>query len=165
MKMQTQHINVSPMATLWKRKDTGYWFIRHGKQKIALRTQDDRIATRKFNAWLREYHAGRVQELTGQKKTRLSAFIADFMKHQQTNAPATAYLYKIALQKAIDAWGDIYTQSITVRHIDSYIADLSRAELIRPFLFTVRGKYIRMLRHVGEIGFMDKNRMKPVQVR
>lgn len=163
--MQTQHINVSPMATLWKRKDTGYWFIRHGKQKIALRTQDDRIATRKFNAWLREYHAGRVQELTGQKKTRLSAFIADFMKHQQTNAPATAYLYKIALQKAIDAWGDIYTQSITVRHIDSYIADLSRAELIRPFLFTVRGKYIRMLRHVGEIGFMDKNRMKPVQVR
>jgi integrase len=127
-----QHINVPSMATLWKRKDTGYWYIRHGRQKIALRTQDERIANRKFNAWMREYHAGRVQELTGQKKTRLSVFIADFMKHQQTNAPATAYLYEVALNKAKDAWGDVYTQSITVRHIDGYIADLSRAGLAVP---------------------------------
>lgn len=124
--------NIFIMPKLWKRKDTGYYYIRHGNQKIALRTKEERIANRKFNAWLREFHAGRVEELTGSKKTRISKFRNEFLEYQKINAPSTEYLYKVAINKAIDCWGDVYTQSIGVRHIDRYLADLSASGLAVP---------------------------------
>lgn len=120
------------MPSLFKRTDTGYYFIRNGKTKKALHTKDEMIANRKFNAFMREYHAGRVEELTGQKKTRLSHFRDEFLTYQNINSPATVYLYQVAINKAIDAWDDVYTQSITVRHIDGYLADLLRAGLSVP---------------------------------
>ncbi|MDY6974266.1 MAG: site-specific integrase, partial [Thermodesulfobacteriota bacterium] len=46
-----------------------------------------------------------------------------------TKEASTHNLYTVALNKAVDAWGDIPLKHITVRHIDNLMADMARSGL------------------------------------
>jgi len=93
-------------------------------------TKDKRLAKRLLNNFQRDLIAGKIKPISDGIKIDFYKFINEFLSHIETRTEDSTYtLYTVALNKAKDSWGDIPLNHITARHLDTFIADLTKAGL------------------------------------
>jgi integrase len=125
------------MPKLWKRPSNGTFYVtwqEAGKQrKRSLKTKEQRIAVRLFNAFKRDLVLKKVAPIGGKLTVMLSDFKDEFLDHiHATLAISTYECYETALKKAVSCWGDIPVGHITKRRIDKLIKEMSKSGLKVP---------------------------------
>lgn len=121
---------------LWAHSNGTYyacWRQDNKNRRKSLGTQDKVKAKRRFRNFKRDLLAGRLVHIETGAKKKLYAFADELIAHKEaTTSEATAYLYKVALDKAKACWKDIPLQNITGRHIDTLILDMVKEGLQPP---------------------------------
>jgi len=93
-------------------------------------TKDKRLAKKLFNNFHRDLISGKIKPISDGIKISFYKFIDEFLAYAETRTEdSTLTLYSVALNKAKASWGDIPLNHITTRHLDSFIADLTKSDL------------------------------------
>jgi integrase len=100
----------------------------------ALKTRDKHDATEKLAKFKKELTAGKVKPISDGIRETWGAFVKEFTLYIATRTElSTQKLYAVALQKASDCWGEgMLLPHITVRHLDKFMTDMSKAGLAKP---------------------------------
>jgi integrase len=126
------------IGTLWKHPNGTYyarWQDRGKNRRKTLGTNDEKIAKRRFRNFQRDLVAGKIKPIEAEaKKVSMFDFIDEMLDYiENSPKPSSTYiLYKVALTKAKECWGDIPLNLIGTKHIDLLIKDMYRAKLSLP---------------------------------
>ena len=125
------------IGTLWKHPNGTFyarWQDRGRNRRKTLGTTDEIVARRRFRRFQRDLVSGKITPIDETKKINLFDFVDEMLDHIENSpkASSTYILYKVALDKAKDCWGDIPLKYIDTKQIDNLVKDMFRANLSLP---------------------------------
>ena len=125
------------IGTLWRHNNGTYysrWQDRGRNRRKTLGTKDEIVARRRFRRFQRDLVSGKITPIDETKKINLFDFVDEMLDHIENSpkASSTYILYKVALDKAKDCWGDIPLKYIDTKQIDNLVKDMFRANLSLP---------------------------------
>ncbi len=112
--------------TLFKRKNSPFWYFRRGENKRSLKTTSLQEAKIRINEILREEREGKVILFEKQKNLPLKCFREIYLDYsRKTKAPNTARLDDLVLRKLMEYAGeDIGIRNINARILDGFASSL-----------------------------------------
>lgn len=150
---------------LWLNSQTGYYCAvftdEQGKpRRKTLRTKDKKEATRRFNAWHREWLL-KFGSVSGEGKDSPSVLVADFCEEWAAHiknryANSTAVQYRATASKLSEHLGNINVRAITIRVIERFIDALIKDGLSIPTINKHRRHLRIMLHDAEEWGYIDR---------
>lgn len=132
------------MPTLWRHPKYRTYYARWQENKKNRRkalcvpgtnvaTKDPKEAKRLFARFQRELLAGKVVPIRRGVPVTVNQFIDEFLEYCESKVSgSTYYLYEVALNKAKVCWGDVPLSTVSERHFDKLMSDMSRGGLKTP---------------------------------
>jgi len=111
------------LMRLYRRKDTGYWYIEFGRANAkSLKTKDSDVAGRIFRKARRDMLRGRLVVLDAEAKISLSEFREEYVPtRRNTKAKNTVAKDDLALRKLIEAVGDKKVAALSEKDFDRFV--------------------------------------------
>lgn len=125
------------IGTLWKHPNGTFyarWQDKGKNRRITLGTKDGTKARRRFRNFQKDLISGKITSPEEEKKINLFAFVDEMLDHIENSpkASSTYTLYRVALNKAKDCWGDIPLNLICTKEVDLLVRDMYRVNLSLP---------------------------------
>jgi integrase len=124
-------------AHLWQHPQTeryyAMWEENGRTRRKSLKTTVAKTANKRLNKHNRDLFKGKIAPISKGLKIPFHEFVAEFLEFKEVRvATETHRMYKDALNKAKNVWGNIPTNHLTERHIETYLTNLLGADLKTP---------------------------------
>ena len=149
---------------LWLNSQTGYYCSvftdENGKpRRQSLKTKDKKEATRRFNAWHREWLLkwGNARDESKTSSVTVGDFSEEWIIHIQNRYPnSTATQYRATANKLTEHIGEMQVSEISTRIIERFIDTLITDGLSIPTINKHRRHLRIMLYDAEEWGYLER---------
>lgn len=127
-------IAYDPSEVTTRPRDNGYWYAWYKGKPISLHTKVERIAKQRLKVFRDKLLKGKIVNISDGLSVRLKVAVKEFLEHIEQEVEASTYtLYRVALNKCLDSWGeDKLVSHISDRDIDRLVSDMRKAKLKPP---------------------------------